>query len=219
MTIGVYFILHKTSDTFYVGSSSNIEKRFSQHLRKLRANNHHCKHLQNAWNKYGESFFEFVIKQETNSIDECRKLEQVILDESFDKTYNSKNAALGGGTGDSNPMRDPLIAEKVSRARKGMKFSDEHRANMSKALKGRIGPRLGTFQTDEAKEKMRLAKLGKPSPRKGIKVGAESRLKMSRSKLGVKRGHYKSLTCPHCDKTGAGGAMARWHFDACKSKD
>ena len=27
------------------------------------------------------------------------------------------------------------------------------------------------------------------------------------------------LTCPHCGKTGASGAMKRWHFDNCKEKN
>lgn len=43
----------------YVGSSKTINTRFSQHKRDLRANKHCNPHLQNAWNKYGESAFFF----------------------------------------------------------------------------------------------------------------------------------------------------------------
>jgi group I intron endonuclease len=195
MTIGVYAIVHKASRRFYIGSSINVEKRLIQHRSKLNRTKHHCHHLQSAWNKYGEDAFEFILKCVATSERECRDIEQAVLDTLFDFSYNSKNMAFGGGTGDANVMRKPEIAKKVSVARLGMKFSDEHRRNLSDALKGRPGVRLGSVASDASKEKMRKAKLGK------------------------KTGPYRTLTCPHCGKVGAGGSMRRWHFDKCRSKE
>ena len=219
MTIGVYAIIHKTSRQFYVGSSINVEKRLIQHKSKLNNSKHHCRHLQNAWNAYGANAFEFVLKCATKSEQECREIEQAVLDTFFSSSYNSKNMAVGGGTGDANVMRNPEIARKVSEARLGIKFSDEHRINLSNALKGKPSNRFGFKASDATKEKMRKAKLGKPSPRKGCVLSAEIKAKISASKTGKKKGKYTALTCPHCGKVGAGGSMRQWHFDKCKLKE
>jgi group I intron endonuclease len=218
MTIGVYTIVHAASRKCYVGSSINVEQRLIHHRSKLNRGKHHCRHLQNAWIKYGSSAFEFVLSRVTESEQECRDLEQAVLDTFFDCMYNSKNAAVGGGTGDLNVMRRPEVAKKVSEARIGMKFSDDHRRNLSAALKGKPSTRLGSTASLESKEKMRVAKLGKTSPRKGCVLSLETVEKMIASKTGKKIGPYKTLTCPHCDKVGAGGAMRQWHFEKCKSK-
>jgi group I intron endonuclease len=53
-TCGIYRIINKINDKFYIGSSDNIERRFSRHLLDLKKNKHDNQHLQNAWNKYGK---------------------------------------------------------------------------------------------------------------------------------------------------------------------
>lgn len=60
MTTGVYTITNKTNNKIYVGSStSDIDKRLYHHKIMLNKNKHKNTHLQNAWNKYGESEFNF----------------------------------------------------------------------------------------------------------------------------------------------------------------
>lgn len=211
--------MHTASRKFYIGSSINVEKRFIQHRSKLTRGKHHCQHLQNAWAKYGSGAFEFILKRTTESEQKCRDLEQAVLDTFFDCTYNSKNTAVGGGTGNLNVMRRPDVAKKISEARTGMKFSDAHRRNLSAALKGKPGPRLGVAVSSESKNKMRQARIGVPSPRKGCVLSSEAIAKISASKMGKKNGPYKTLTCPHCGKIGAGGAMHQWHFGKCKTKE
>jgi group I intron endonuclease len=58
---GVYGIISQVNSKIYIGSSNDIVKRKKEHLRSLRKGNHHCKYLQNAWNKYGESSFRFIV--------------------------------------------------------------------------------------------------------------------------------------------------------------
>lgn len=58
---GVYAITCLINGKRYVGSAVNLTLRFTVHRYHLRRNQHHCKHLQRAWNKYGESNFEFKI--------------------------------------------------------------------------------------------------------------------------------------------------------------
>ena len=81
---------------------------------------------------------------------------------------------------------------------------------------------------------------GRPNWKKGLKMGPqseESRRKNSQSNMGKNLGkepgnkgksqpeHIKDkkrkpkpiVTCPHCDSVGGKSAMARWHFNNCKS--
>jgi hypothetical protein len=46
----------------------------------------------------------------------------------------------------------------------------------------------------------------------GTKVSQEARDKMSAAKKGIKQ---KSVTCPHCGKSGGISKMKQWHFDNC----
>lgn len=66
MDTGVYIIFNKINGKFYIGSSArSLHYRFIDHKSKLNRNVHPNRHLQAAWNKYGEANFEFDI------IDEC----------------------------------------------------------------------------------------------------------------------------------------------------
>lgn len=58
---GIYSILNTVNGKRYIGSSINIYNRFHEHLHNLNGNNAHNKHLQAAWNKYGEENFIFNV--------------------------------------------------------------------------------------------------------------------------------------------------------------
>lgn len=64
MTSGIYLIRCQETGKVYVGSSRNIETRWNQHKQLLAKGKHHSIKLQNAWNKYGENKFEFLIVEE-----------------------------------------------------------------------------------------------------------------------------------------------------------
>jgi group I intron endonuclease len=59
--VGVYLIQNKINNYKYVGESLNIVRRWKQHIKSLDEGTHTNKSLQNAWDKYGESNFEFII--------------------------------------------------------------------------------------------------------------------------------------------------------------
>lgn len=63
---GIYAIVNKLNGHRYIGSSSNIHSRWQVHINMLNRNDHHSRHLQNAWNKYGEENFLFVLLEECN---------------------------------------------------------------------------------------------------------------------------------------------------------
>jgi hypothetical protein len=59
---GVYCILNEVTGKCYVGSASvSFDLRWARHKRNLKGNYHFNKHLQRAWNKYGEKNFSFLV--------------------------------------------------------------------------------------------------------------------------------------------------------------
>lgn len=65
--IGIYSITCKTNAHVYIGSSTFIEKRWTQHKNELNKSKHANTHLQNAWTKYGSGDFAFEIVEVTTS--------------------------------------------------------------------------------------------------------------------------------------------------------
>ena len=90
---GIYKIVNKLNGKYYVGSSKDIcgkKGRWYNHKTDLIKNNHYNTYLQRAWNKYGESSFNFIIVEEINEKD-LLLIEQKYLDiakTEKDKCYN-----------------------------------------------------------------------------------------------------------------------------------
>ena len=64
MSRGIYKIINVVNNKFYVGSAVDLKRRRVRHFSELRTNKHNNKHLQAAWNKYGEASFIFVVVEE-----------------------------------------------------------------------------------------------------------------------------------------------------------
>lgn len=85
---GVYRIINKINGRVYYGSTTvSFKKRINHHLTTLRNGNHKNRHLQHAFNKYGDDNFSFEIVEilEKNN---CRKSEQKYLDSCEGNCYN-----------------------------------------------------------------------------------------------------------------------------------
>lgn len=83
----IYFIVNKTNDKKYIGSTNNFFDRQYQHINSLRRRKHHSILLQRAWDKYGEENFEFVIIASVVDKSKLIEIEQSFLDEF--KTYDN----------------------------------------------------------------------------------------------------------------------------------
>jgi hypothetical protein len=117
-------------------------------------------------------------------------------------------------------MRKPKSEEhkeNVSKGNKGKPKSTEHKANMSKARKGNP-------LTEESKANISKALKGKPkseehkanfsNARKGKPLSDKNKEGISNALKG-KPHPQKTITCPHCGKSG-GNVLKRYHFDNCK---
>lgn len=58
---GIYCIKNKVTDMVYIGLSKNIHNRWIEHKYRLNTHIHPNAKLQNAWDKYGEDNFEFIV--------------------------------------------------------------------------------------------------------------------------------------------------------------
>ena len=129
----------------------------------------------------------------------------------FKKGVPSKNKGVSMSEETREKCRQASLGNKNAL---GTKHTDQARANMSAAHKGRVGPMKGKKHSLESIEKMRLANTGKVSKKKGRLLTEEQRAKM------VELIRANSWTCPHCQKMGYGvGAKNRWHFNNCKLKE
>lgn len=132
---GVYIIINTFTDQFYIGSAANLTHRLDKHFRALSLNKHFNKHLQAAWNKYGEQNFEFAIL-EYCSKSETLKLEQRWFDATdYSMRYNLDTVAgspLGRKFSEETKSK---ISVSVSKAQAGRILSDSHKANIAASIK------------------------------------------------------------------------------------
>lgn len=86
---GIYKIEHMESNKVYIGQSTNIYKRWSDHKYQLNNNMHHGDYLQRSWNKYGSDSFRFDI------LEECKKSELNEKEEFYIAKYKSNEWEYG----------------------------------------------------------------------------------------------------------------------------
>ena len=79
----------------YYGSAHSFNDRKSKHLHYLRNNNHINKHLQNAFNKYGEDSFLFQIIAEFESRELMLEAEQELIDTYYGVSFNKSKSSYG----------------------------------------------------------------------------------------------------------------------------
>ena len=147
MAMGIYKIINVVNNKFYVGSAVNFQKRKMRHFNELRQTKHNNSKLQNAWNKYGEKSFVFVVVEEITDRSLLLDAENKWLKEHVGKDYCynlgvDATAPMLGFKGELSPTY-------------GYKHTPESLKKISKTSKSRI-------QTDAEKAKRRQTMLGHP---------------------------------------------------------
>lgn len=150
--IGIYKIINKINDKYYVGSSNDILGRWRSHNSHLNRNIHRNIYLQREWKKYGKNNFNFQIIE--NVLDKLllETVEQKYLDKSkIDGKYKCYNLSF---IANRIEMTDE-VCKKISNHHKGKRLSAETRLKMSiSRQKRKDKPMLGKRHKIETRIKM-----------------------------------------------------------------
>ena len=120
----VYAIVNLRNGKRYIGSASNFRKRITLHRFHLRRGTHDNRHLQSAWNKYGEDAFIFGVVEEI-PIEQMIDREQALLDAAQPHVYNTGKVAAA-----------PMLGRTHKAGMTGKKHSEQSKAKMRKAQDG-----------------------------------------------------------------------------------
>lgn len=166
--IGVYFILNKITNNFYVGHSIDIHRRFNAHKSYLTRGIHHCLYLQRAWNKYGSNNFLFLIFKECKTEKESIELEQYFINNYKNILYNTSNDAnCGGDLLTNNPNYSLIIAKRISSQKESLlKMTKKERIEKF-ARTGSKNGMYGRNHTEEVKKNLSILNKGNIPINKG----------------------------------------------------
>lgn len=150
--IGIYKIRSKKrTDRVYIGSSRDVDRRLTQHIRFLIRGKHPNIKLQNHYNKYGESDLDFSFIMDC-SIEDLLKEEQFYMD-SYKPYFNLRPKAesnLGATVSEETK-------EKLRIYNTGKKHTEETKIKCRSYR-----------HTEEAKIKISLAGMGRKVSKKHI---------------------------------------------------
>lgn len=173
---GVYAILNP-NDQIYIGSSTNIDRRFYQYRGLYETSQHK---LYNSLNKYGVDSHNFFI------VEYCDVSQLYMKERKWGDYFNCLDRYEGlnlclPGYGDVKKTMSKETREKIGKAHRGKKLSKKQKEALMSSL-------VGVKQTEEHINKRKM--FGKDNPaygntyRKGIKHTKATREKISKGKKG-----------------------------------
>lgn len=224
---GIYEIFCALEGKSYIGSTSFLRRRFSEHKRALRKKAHHSQKLQRAWNQHGENAFVFSVIEKCNT-EKLDLLEQFWIDEkrSFSDGYNAapfvtcwpigikwteerKEKVRGSGNhmfgsnrcGEKNPMFGRTHSEETKRLIS---------VKSSERTQGKDHPLFGVVVTSETRAKISAGNKGKHNQAKGP-MSQETKAKLSaKAKARYAAGFENPSYRPEVKEKIRLKAIARW---------
>ena len=150
LVCGIYKITNTINNKSYIGQSINIHTRYNHHFSESNNSRLHMA-IAKAVRKYGKEYFSFDILEncDREHLDERERYYVELYNTVAPSGYNLRS----GGNIKGCTFSEEAKAN-MSKARTGMKLSDSARANIAKASGRRK-------HTDETKEKLRQLNIGR----------------------------------------------------------
>jgi group I intron endonuclease len=157
----IYKIINSLNNDFYIGSTSNLKKRYYTHLNDIRSKRNTCIKLIRSVNKYGEKNFRFEIVEKCN-INELLVREQYYLD-LFNPKYNISKIA-GSNLGIKRTAETKLKKSLAQKEKwKEEEYKEKHLKLLSKNWKkGSLHKMAKLTEEDVKKIKTKLKDGAKP---------------------------------------------------------
>lgn len=149
---GIYAILNKVNNKSYIGESVDIYERWTYHKWALNNRKHVNKHLENAWYKYGENNFEFIV------LTTCKPEERQELEIKYIALFKTTNPNIGynlTGGGEGTAETNEELSKRKSESLK------RHYKENPELAKKRFEAVRASVQTPEAREFKRQMMLEK----------------------------------------------------------
>lgn len=210
----------------YIGmTTQTLHKRMIQHKSNAKLN--FGGHFYNAIRKYGFENFKWEIIREGFNTKEILEAAEIFYISLYNTYYNGYNDSRGG---ESNigyiygEKHSKAVSEALNKIEENGLSVAQNASNRTEQYdrSGENNPFYGKTHSEESKKK--IAKNSEKLT--GLKKTKEHCKNISKAMIGKqytkgKTWKCKELTCPHCNLTGRGGNMTRYHFDNCKklSKD
>lgn len=153
--IGIYKIVNKINNKVYIGSATDIKKRWRDHKWYLIHQKHHNTHLQSSWNKYGEGSFDFIL------VLECNINKLLILEKEFIIKYNTFNNKFGYNVNDPEHMF--LNRKHTEETKRLLSFQKLGSKNPMFGKTGDKHPNFNLIMSKEQKLKISKSKSGVPT--------------------------------------------------------
>lgn len=182
MTTGIYKIKNTLNNKVYVGSSINIEKSWTEHIRSLQKHSHRNQYLQRAWDLHGENVFEFSI------IEECLGEELLVFEQKWLNEYQSFEPEKGYNICES---AGNTLGRKHTDESK-LKISENHHdvSGENNPMFGIPSPNRGKPRSEETKKKISEKLKGKKSWSEGKTKETDPILKTISDKLKGEKNHF-----------------------------
>jgi len=136
MSCGVYILYYETDDfQYYIGKSTNIERRFRDHCRELKNSTHKNKALFEGFIKHGTP--SLSILEIVDCIDSLLYTREIFWIKEFDSFNNGMNETIGGegvGSGEMHPASLYTNDEIINLVKYILKHSKDTLTKVSIAL-------------------------------------------------------------------------------------
>jgi len=223
MTFCVYWIREQSHNDpmtqGYIGVSGNVEKRLASHKGMFSGTNNHLKHAikKHGWDNLVKSILLIGEKDYCLSIEnKLRPSEKIgwnlAVGGGYPPVIRGERPELRGRTSWHKGRTGVYSQETLDKMRqkalgrvpgnKGVPLTEEQKAKLSKALKGRPSPRLGVKLPEELVERI-------AAKNRGRKQSDEERLMRSKALTGVKKSVPRSDE--HKRKLGLNSKGKRWY--------